>query len=215
MEILYKDSHIIACIKPAGTLSEGEGNGCLPMLLRQRLSELNEKNTDIYTVHRLDRETAGVMVYARTSAAAACLSAQIQNGEFKKQYLAVIHGVPDSPAGMLRDLLYYDRRLGKSFVVDRERKGVKTAELDYTLLGSQNSLSLISVNLHTGRTHQIRVQFASRSFPLVGDRRYGAPPSEYRGIALLSHKLTFYSPADKSELTFTCSMPSTAPWSLF
>ncbi len=202
MEILYLDDQIIVCSKPSGVLSEGEGADCLPTLLSEHLSEHGEQNTKIFPVHRLDRETSGVMVFARTSKAAASLCAQITDGEFKKQYLALVHGTPDTPTGAFSDLLYYDRRLGKSFAVDRERKGVKHAELDYEVLSSKGGLTLVRVRLHTGRTHQIRVQFASRGMPLAGDRRYGAPKSNFRRIALHSHTLSFSHPKSGEALTF-------------
>ncbi len=208
MEILYKDNQIVVAIKPSGILSEGDACDCMPKLLRDELVAQGERKTDIFTVHRLDRETVGVMVYARTSPAAAELSRQILSGELEKEYLAVLHGTPEEPSGTLRDLIYYDRKKGKSFAVARERKGVKEAILDYELYESNGGLSLVSVKLRTGRTHQIRVQFASRALPLVGDRRYGAPKSEYKGLTLCAHRLSFYSPTDKEHLTFECP----APW---
>ncbi len=124
---------------------------------------------DIYCVHRLDRAVGGVMVYARTTAAAAGLSRQIAARQFHKEYLAVVQGCPAEDSAVLRDLLFWDRSKNKSFVVKRQRGGVKDAELEYALLEALPELSLLRVILHTGRTHQIRVQFSSRAMPLVGD----------------------------------------------
>ena len=127
IEILYKDKYILVCRKPAGLLCEGEGRDSLPALLSERLTNTGER-AELFTVHRLDRETEGVVVFARSSTAAAKLSEQIASGEWKKIYLAYLWGAPEVESGRLCDLLYYDRRLSKSFVVDRERKGVKSAE---------------------------------------------------------------------------------------
>ncbi len=205
MEILYLDKNTVVAQKPSGVLSEGDARDCMPKMLKDELSARKETRTDIFTVHRLDRETHGVMVYARTQSAAAELSRQILSGDFKKEYLAVVCGVPEAEGGTLCDMLYYDRRLGKSFVVDRERKGVKEAILDYSLLDTDGKLSLLNIKLKTGRTHQIRVQLASRGLPIVGDRRYGAPKSNYRALALCAYKLSFLSPSDMSPLSFECT----------
>ena len=148
------------------------------------------------------------MVYARTDRAAAALSRAITEGRMQKEYLAVATGTPD-PEASLCDLLFYDRGRGKSFVVDRQRKGVKEARLDYQRIASRDGLSLLRVKLYTGRTHQIRVQLASRGFPLAGDRRYGAPASLYP-LALCSVYLSFPHPTKKETLSFTY-LPKTDP----
>lgn len=215
MKILYLDQYIVVCEKPSGTLSEGEGENALPTMLSRKLAELGEKNVAIFPVHRLDRDTVGVTVYARTATAAAALSAAITGGLFKKQYLAVVCGMPEESGGTFTDLLYYDRKRGKSFVVDRDRKGVKSATLDYTLLQTVNGLSLVSVTLHTGRTHQIRIQFASRGLPLAGDRRYGAPKDAAASIALCAHRLSFPHPKTRQTMTFTANIPNCLPWTFF
>ena len=162
MEILYSDENIIVCIKPVGVDSE---HG-LPELLREELGG------DIYTLHRLDLNVGGVMVYARNNQTAAELSAVIQNGEMVKEYLAVVHGTPPAE-GDWEDLLFKDSRKNKVFTVDRMRRGVKKARLEFKRL-TKGKTSLVRIRLHTGRSHQIRVQFASRKFPLVGDHKYGA-----------------------------------------
>lgn len=215
MDILFTDKHIIVCQKPSGTVCEGEGENALPTLLSRHLAEIGEKNTAIFPVHRLDKETVGVCVFARTSAAAAALSAAITEGSFKKEYLAVVCGVPQKSSDTLTDLLYYDRNRGKSFVVDRERNGVKKASLDYELLGGAEGFSLLRIRLHTGRTHQIRVQFASRGLPLAGDRRYGAPKNGVSSLALCANKLSFPHPVSGEPMQFSVSPSSTQPWALF
>ena len=191
----FYDEQLVVCEKPFGALSEGEGAECLPALLRKQLGG------EIYPVHRLDRDTTGLMVFARTSRAAAKLSAQITAGTLKKEYLALLSGIPAEPSARFSDLLFYDRKKGKSFVVTKERKGVKRAELTYELLATDSERSLVSVNLLTGRTHQIRVQFASRKLPLVGDRRYGAP-ADGASIALHSYHLCFTHPTEGRAMEF-------------
>ncbi len=193
MEILYSDKDIIVCVKPVGLDSE---HG-VPDLLREELGG------DIYTLHRLDLNVGGVMVYARNKESAAELSAAIQNGEMIKEYLAVVHGTPPAE-GDWEDLLYKDARKNKVFVVDRMRRGVKRARLEYKRL-SKGKTSLVRIRLHTGRSHQIRVQFASRKFPLVGDHKYGARDNETAPL-LYSCKLTF---PYKGE---TVSFESTPEW---
>ena len=142
----------------------------------------------MFPVHRLDKETTGLVVLARTQRTAAELSRSITEGLFQKEYLAAICGTPQEPEGCWTDLLFYDRNRGKSFVVDRKRGGVKEATLSYRVIESDGNRSVVRVRLHTGRTHQIRVQFSSRGLPLVGDRRYGAPAEEGRQLMLHAKK---------------------------
>lgn len=191
-KIYYRDADIVVCQKPAGLLSEGEGEGTMPAVLSKILGEDRAK---IYPVHRLDRETEGIMVYALSARTAASLSAQFAEHKTRKEYVATVHGVPKPSEGRMRDLLFFDRARGRSYPVSRMRKGVKEAELSYRLLDTENGISRVRVRLHTGRTHQIRVQFASRKMPLVGDRRYGAlagdPPFSLRACLLsFSHPTT-------------------------
>ena len=200
MEIFYQDEHLIVVYKPYGVLSEAhESKPNLPALLGEEIG------ARIYPVHRLDRTTQGLMVYAKTEEAARRLSAMLQNGGIEKTYLAVIEGKPAEKEGKLTDLLFFDRRKNKSFVVKRERNGVKRAELDYTVLSTGeidgNAVSLVKIRLLTGRTHQIRVQFASRKMPLVGDRRYGSRISDDE-IALCSAELSFKHPFTGEALAF-------------
>lgn len=162
MELLHYDQELAVCIKPVGLDSESE----VPALLQQQLGG------DILPVHRLDLNVGGIMVYARTKAAAAQLSRLIQNGQMIKEYVALVHGTPPE-SGDWEDLLFKDSRKNKVFVVNRMRTGVKAARLEFTRLAA-GDMSLVRVRLHTGRSHQIRVQFASRGYPLVGDHKYGA-----------------------------------------
>lgn len=174
MTLLYSDKDIVVCIKPVGVDSEKE----LPQLL----------GGEIYTVHRLDMNVGGVMVYAKTKQAAAALSKAIQDGTMVKEYVAMVHGAPPE-TGDWTDLLWKDSGKNKVFVVKRERKGVKKARLEYQRL-SEGKTSLVRIRLHTGRSHQIRVQFSSRGFPLVGDHKYGSRDAATAPM-LFSCRLTF------------------------
>ena len=215
MEILYEDKNILFCVKPTGVLSQGDGKGRenMPALL----SELC--GSEIYPVHRLDMEVGGVMVFAKNSQAAAKMSAIAASHEdFRKEYLAVVEGAPEKN-GVLQDLLYHDKNKNKTYVVRRERRGVKKAKLSYEVLQTLTAddgraLSLVKVRLYTGRTHQIRVQFASRGFPIVGDRRYGASAADNK-IHLFSHKIEFVSPFENKNFSFTSMPESLGAWSLF
>ena len=153
------------------------------------------------TVHRLDKNVSGVMVFALNSKAASSLARQIQEKTVKKEYLAVINGRPTQEKGSMFDLLFRDASKNKTYVVDRERKGVRDASLDYELLVSDEGHSLVRVDLHTGRTHQIRVQFASRGMSLVGDGRYGSGDGKDEP-SLFSYKLSFDHPARKKRMSF-------------
>lgn len=205
MEILYADTDIVVCVKPARVLSTDEPGG-LPDLLR---AELGTK--DFRTVHRLDRVVSGLMVVARNAAAASELSHQIREGSFEKEYQAVVHGIPNSETGTLCDLLGRDKARKMTFVADAPGKDIQEAVLDYWVLGKSDELSRVRILLHTGRTHQIRVQFASRGLPLVGERKYSEmnDPCE---IALWSYHLGFTHPKTGEKMDFSKEPPMEYPW---
>lgn len=209
-EIIYQDEAILVCLKPQGVLSTDEPGG-LPSLLRQLLG--NEAAC-IRTVHRLDRVVGGLMVLARTPAAASELSRQIRDREFDKEYLAVVHGRPEPRRGLYRDLLARSREERKTYVADSPAKGVQEAVLTYRTLDVRLGLSLVRIHLETGRTHQIRAQFSSRGLPLVGDRKYstlddGCP------IALWSCRLAFRHPETGAPCEFFHRPPEIYPWDAF
>jgi 23S rRNA pseudouridine1911/1915/1917 synthase len=210
MEILYQDDRLVVCLKPYGVVSTDEPGG-MPSLLRLTLGE---DQAVIRTVHRLDQVVGGVMVYACTSRAASDLQRQMEQGLFQKEYWAVVPGEPDPVQGDMSDLLYRDSRLRKTFVVQKPGKDVRPASLSYEVLGQQEGFSLVSVKLHTGRTHQIRCQFASRGMPLVGDRKYGSA-YQREGICLWSQRLSFHHPRTDEPLTFVHRPPDEYPWNLF
>ena len=207
MELMYVDKDIVVCIKPARVLSTDEPGG-LPDLVREALGD---PNADIRTVHRLDRVVSGVMVLARNAKAASELSRQIREDAFEKEYLAVVHGRPERDSGTLRDLLGRDKARKMTYVADTPGKGIQEAILDYAVVSKNSDFSRVKVTLRTGRTHQIRVQFASRGLPLVGERKYDTreDPCE---IALWSHRIGFIHPATGEKMTFSHMPPEVWPW---
>lgn len=209
MELIYLDNEIVVCVKPPRVLSTDEPGG-LPELVRHALGN---PNADVRTVHRLDRVVSGVMVLARSAAAASELSRQIREDQFIKEYLAVVHGCPKPESGTLTDLLYRDKARRMTMVASHPGKGVQEAVLDYQLLHCAGDISRVKVHLRTGRTHQIRVQFASRGMPLVGERKYATldDPCE---IALWSHKIGFFHPATGERMEFSQEPPGGYPWTL-
>ncbi|HNW05318.1 MAG TPA: pseudouridine synthase [Oscillospiraceae bacterium] len=287
MELFYKDASVIVCDKPAGLLSEGGSGRGAPDLLAKELAARGE-NPALYPVNRLDREAEGLLLLARDESSAAELSRQVAARLVEKEYLAVVFGEPEEPAGVLRDLLFHDSRKNKTYVADRPRKGVKEAVLRYQTLctvggvcsaddesvndgssgegspasrdssgdgsanngslddggsasgglpggdgsadgsrpedifysvsgrcsvsGGEKALSLLRIWLETGRTHQIRVQFASRQMPLFGDGKYGGGPGK---LALQSHRITFRHPSSGKTVTVSAPYPEGEPWDLF
>ncbi len=205
MDLLYKDNLFVVCVKPVGLSSE-DGAGTLPELLRQQLGG------EIYPIHRLDLNVGGIMVYARTQKAAAFLSKAVQDSLVIKEYLAVLSGCPEIKEGILEDLLWKDSSKNKVFVVKRERKGVKKAKLSYRVVKA-GERALVAVRLFTGRSHQIRVQFASRGTPLVGDHKYGSRDEE-KAPALWSYRLTFPHPETKETVVFS-HLPTGGVWENF
>lgn len=206
MEVLYSDDRVFVCIKPAGVVSTDEPGG-MPELIRKALGD---GDAVVRTVHRLDQAVSGLMVYARTARAAAELSAQMQAGSFEKEYLAVVCGNPPEH-GTLRDLLLRDKLRRTTQVVQAPGKDVQEAVLDYWVIRRLEGRSLVRVRLHTGRTHQIRVQFSSRGWPLVGDRKYGQAEEE-KNIALWSCRLAFFHPRTGEKMVFEKDPPTVYPW---
>lgn len=209
MEILYQDADILVCIKPPKVLSTDEPGG-LPELVRQ---ELGDPGADVRTVHRLDRVVSGLMVLARNARAASELSRQIRENEFRKEYVAVVHGTAGESA-TLKDLLYRDKARKMTMVAETPGKDVQEAILDYRLLDTCEGLSKVLIRLQTGRTHQIRVQFSSRGLPLVGERKY-AELEDACDIALWSYRLSFAHPVTGEQMTFCKEPPEKYPWELF
>ena len=205
MEIVYSDDRIVVCVKPAGVVSTDEPGG-LPELVRRALGD---PNAVVRTVHRLDRAVSGLMVLARTARAAADLSAQIREGGFEKEYLAVVHGVAGEK-GTMTDYLHRDKARKMTFVVP-EGSESQEAILQYSRLYSAEDMSMVCIRLVTGRTHQIRVQFASRGLPLVGDRKYGRE-DQAQNIALWSYSLRFLHPRTGETMTFVKEPPARYPW---
>ena len=202
IQILYEDKDIVACVKPVGISSEDE----LPGLL------MEQTNSKIYTLNRLDVPVGGVMVYAKNPRSAAEMSQKIaERQDFEKTYLAVVEGSFEQKQGTMEDLLFKDSRKNKSFVVKRERKGTKKAILQYEVKDEKQYndkvFSLVQITLQTGRSHQIRVQFASRRHPLLGDGKYGSKVN--CDIALFSQKIQTCGKC------FACDMPQTFPWNEF
>jgi len=208
MEIVYMDESIIVCVKPAGMLSTDSPGG-VPEALRQQLGTEN-----IRTVHRLDAAVSGLMLLARRKKTAADLGKQVMERGLGKEYLAVVHGRPEERSATLRDYLHRDKAKRMSFVVPEGSPESQEAVLDYEVLGEKRGLSLVRIRLHTGRTHQIRVQFSSRGFPLYGDKKYGL--GEDGGIALWSARLQFTHPKTGQEMDIR-KAPDTEkyPWSEF
>ena len=197
IEIIFEDKDILVINKPVGILSENSQKGEKGIISFLQ----NENRKDLHLLHRIDREVGGVMVLAKNKKSAAALSTDIANGKFYKSYLAVTDGVPEGDEGIYKDLLFKDSKKNRSFVVNRMRKGVREASLEYVVLKKSDKNALVRVLLHTGRTHQIRVQFSSRKTPLTGDGRYGSKDRE-SSIALYSNKIVFYHPSTKEQVEF-------------
>ena len=205
IELLEKSRELVVCVKPAGIASQGEDVQALPALLAAQVGG------PVYCLHRLDQAVGGVTVFARTKQAAAAMSRAIQENRLQKEYLAVLEKRPEKDEGELRDLLFHDRFKNKTFVVSRARKGVKEARLRYRVLEETDGACLVHIRLETGRTHQIRVQFASRGCPLVGDGKYGSRSGD-KSPALWSYALTIPMGDGEKRL---CKLPQGGVWERF
>ncbi len=206
MNILFEDKYLVIAQKPAGVPSQPDPSGREDMITLLK----KECGGEIFCVHRLDTATSGVMVYAKDSKTAGRLTASLSDEKSIKQYLCVVYS-DDAKSGTMRDLLFHDKHKNKAYVVERMRAGVKEALLDYETIAKKEGLSLVMVTLHTGRTHQIRVQFASRKMPLVGDGKYGA--KDNCSLALHCFHLAFPHPITK-KLVDTVWLPQTG-WHSF
>lgn len=209
MELLYEDRDIVVCVKPPRVLSTDEPGG-VPELVR---TALHNPQANVRTVHRLDRVVSGLMVLARNAKAASELSRQIRENEFEKEYLAVIHGSPETDSGTFRDLLLRNKHERKTYIVTELGKDVQEAILDYQLLTQAENLSRVRIQLRTGRTHQIRAQFSGRGLPLVGDRKYSLLEDDCE-IALWSYRLAFQHPHSGKPMEFVLEPPAVYPWSI-
>lgn len=219
MHILYEDNALLLVEKPVGVLSEGAPEGGSDMVgLLAACRKAQGEPAEIFPVHRLDRGVGGLMVFAKNKKTAGRLSAMMGDHALQKEYYAVVHGIPSEPEGEFRDLLFRDAARNKTYVVKRERRGVREARLTYRLLETVSHegklLSLLRVRLGTGRTHQVRVQFASRQLPLWGDRKYGARDNG-RALALFSCRLAFPHPVTGKPCEAELLPPFLFPWELF
>lgn len=219
LNVLYEDNHIIVVEKPFNMPTQEDESQDKDLLseVKQYVKEKYQKPGDVYIglVHRLDRVAGGVMVFARTSKAASRLSEQIRNRTFHKEYQTVVEGNLKAERSTLIDYLKKDKNSNTVTVVNKNVKDAKEAKLSYELIEAKDGLNLISVDLHTGRPHQIRVQFSSRKNPIWGDGKYGSIYRSRKGIALWSHKIQFEHPTTKKLMTFVLDTPRVEPWDKF
>jgi 23S rRNA pseudouridine1911/1915/1917 synthase len=218
--LIYEDNHLLVVEKPVNIPSQADESNDPDLLsiLKQDLKCRYQKPGEVYLglVHRLDRPVGGVMVFAKTSKAAARLSAQIRDGGFAKLYLAVVLGLPENTQGTLKNWLLKDSCLNKVKVVSESQMGAKEAILDYQVIAEREGLSLVRINLQTGRSHQIRVQFSAIGHPLYGDQKYGADCTKPgQQIALWSTQIRCLHPTKNEEMTFQSAPPNQYPWNLF
>lgn len=219
LKVIYEDNHIIVVEKPANIPSQGDKTGDTDMLtlIKDYLKEKYNKPGNVYLglVHRLDRPVGGVMVFAKTSKAASRLSEEVRNKTFKKEYLAIVNGKMEEQLSTLEDYLWKDEKKNTSYVVKSTKKNAKLASLDYEVLNynKDENVSLLRINLHTGRHHQIRVQLSSRQHAIYGDNKYHGRGAGC-GICLWAYKLTIVHPITKEEMTFEDMPEPKGMWKL-
>ena len=215
LKVLYEDNHLIVVEKPINvpTCEDSSKDLDLLSIVKKYLKEKYNKPGNVYLglIHRLDRPVGGIMVFAKTSKAAERLNKEMKNDLFVKKYYAVIMGTIKEKVGSFEDYLLKDSKTNKVIV---DSKG-KYALLDYKVLAEKGNLSLVEVLLHTGRSHQIRVQFSSRNYPLYGDQKYNKKAIQHEQIALYSHYLSFKHPVTKEKLEFNLELPERYPFNIF
>lgn len=215
IKILYEDNHVLVVLKPINVpvQEDSSKDEDLLSLLKSYLKEKYQKPGNVYLglVHRLDRPVSGVMVFAKTSKAASRLSEQVRNQQLKKEYHAVVIGNNLKPKDTLKDFLLKDEKTNTTYVNENGKEAI----LDYEIAKTAKNMSLVRISLKTGRSHQIRVQFSSRGYPLYGDQRYNKNSKPKEQIALFASSLSFYHPITKELLTFKEDLPQTYPWNLF
>ncbi len=216
--ILFEDNHIMVVVKPVGMVVQADRTGDLDVVSvlkeMRRTKEGKPGNVFLGLIHRLDRVVGGVMVFAKTSKAASRLAEQVRGRSMDKGYLAVVRGA-GLPGGTMEDYLWKDEATNTSKTVEASAPGAKAARLHYSVLAEDKGLSLVEIELETGRSHQIRVQFASRGWPLVGDVRYGKERGGTEGPALWSHRLSFRHPVNKEVMVFEAGPPDAPAWATF
>ena len=219
LHILYEDNQIIVALKPQmmGCCPDESKDENLFDKLKEYIKEAYRKSGNVYLglIHRLDRPTGGVMVFAKTSKAASRLSEGLQKGDFEKKYLAVLVGEMEGERGTLVNYLRKNTVNNMVYICTPSEEGAKYAELDYKVLGVKNKLTLAEIRLHTGRTHQIRVQTAGISHPVYGDMRYGGASAKKGRLALFAYSLSFTHPVTKERLKFVALPPDEIPWKTF
>ena len=220
LTVLHEDNHIIVVLKPQGipTCGDDSGDDSLLEQVRRYIKERYNKPGNVYVglVHRLDRPTGGVMVFAKTSKAASRLAEQMRTGDFEKRYLAVLAGVPREPQAKLVNYLKKNAVNNMVYVCPPTTDGAKMASLEYFVKEEKGGCSLVEVKLHTGRTHQIRVQMANIGTPVYGDMRYGGESAKKGNLALWAYSLTFTHPVTKERLRFMAGPPEDcSPWKHF
>lgn len=221
LRVVYEDNHIIVVVKPQNlpTQEDESKDKDLLTIVKEYIKVKENKPGNAYVgmVHRLDRPTGGIMVFAKTSKSASRLTEQIQNGEFKKRYLAVVNGKPREKRGKLVNFLKKSARTNTVDIVPELTTGAKRAELDYEIIEEKEKVSLADIKLHTGRSHQIRVQMKNIGCPVYGDVKYGGDKlAKGHNLALWAFELKFIHPTTKENMTFKVYPPEEiVPWNVF